>query len=118
MKLKILLTGGGTAGSVTPLLALSKYLKEGEDQLLFIGTKDGPERKLVEDAQIEFKSICSGKLRRYWSWKNVTDIFWIKLGFFQSLKIIKNFKPDVIVTAGSFVSVPIVWAGWLMRVKV
>ncbi len=118
MKMKILLTGGGTAGSVTPLLALAKYFKEGDDKLLFVGTKTGPERKLVEGAQIEFKTIFSGKLRRYFSLRNFTDICRIKLGFFQSLIIILKFKPDVIVTAGSFVSVPLVWAGWLMRVKI
>lgn len=112
-KTKILLVGGGTLGSVSPLLAIaSKY----EAEYLFVGSEHGPERDFVISQGISnFKSIKSGKLRRYFDWQNFVDIFRIKLAFWQSLKIIWNFKPDIVLTAGSFVAVPVVWAAWLMR---
>lgn len=112
-KHKIILVGGGTLGSVSPLLAIAaKY----EAEYLFVGTQDGPEQKLISN--IKFVSIKSGKLRRYFSWQNFTDAIKIKLAFFQSIKIIKQFKPDLILTAGSFVAVPMAWAGWVLRVPV
>lgn len=116
---KILFTGGGTGGSVSPLLAIAETLRqhpENECQFFWIGTSDGPERAMVEKADIDFKTICSGKLRRYWSWRNFIDLVNIKIGFFQSLFIISKIRPDVVISAGSFVSVPVVWAAWLARV--
>ncbi|MBI5466707.1 MAG: glycosyltransferase [Candidatus Kerfeldbacteria bacterium] len=73
---RIVLTGGGTAGSVTPLLALADQLRRVDSQveLLFIGTTDGPERLLVESAGIRFRALAAGKLRRYWSWRNLLDL--------------------------------------------
>ncbi|MBT4209803.1 MAG: UDP-N-acetylglucosamine--N-acetylmuramyl-(pentapeptide) pyrophosphoryl-undecaprenol N-acetylglucosamine transferase [Candidatus Komeilibacteria bacterium] len=112
-KKKILLVGGGTLGSVSPLLAIADKYKA---EYLFVGSEHGPEKDFVISQGIEnFLAIKSGKLRRYFSWQNFTDIIRIKLGFFQSLKIIWQFKPDIILTAGSFVAVPVVWAAWLMR---
>jgi len=114
-KVKIILAGGGTLGSVSPLLAIAdKYQAE----YLFVGSHYGPERKIVKDQDINFVAIKSGKLRRYFDWKNFVDILKIKLAFFQSLGIIGKFKPDIVLTAGSFVAVPVVWAAWLMRVPV
>jgi UDP-N-acetylglucosamine--N-acetylmuramyl-(pentapeptide) pyrophosphoryl-undecaprenol N-acetylglucosamine transferase len=114
-KPKIILAGGGTLGSVSPLLAIaSKY----EAEYLFVGSHNGPEKKIIEDKGINFVVIKSGKLRRYFDWQNFADIIKIKWGFFQSLKIISKFKPDIILTAGSFVAVPVVWAAWLLRVPV
>lgn len=118
--MKILLSGGGTAGSVSPLLAVADEIQKNdkETKFLWIGGKVGPEQEMVATHNIEFKKICAGKLRRYFSLKNLIDIFRIKIGFLQAFFIILNFKPDVIVSAGSFISVPIVWAGWLLRKKI
>jgi UDP-N-acetylglucosamine--N-acetylmuramyl-(pentapeptide) pyrophosphoryl-undecaprenol N-acetylglucosamine transferase len=123
-KIKILLTGGGTGGSVSPLLAVFEELKsykvesKKEFEYLWVGTRLGLEREMVEKAGIKFIAIPSGKLRRYFSLNNFLDPFKIIAGFFKSLLIISRFKPDLIMTAGAFVSVPVVWAGWLLGVKV
>lgn len=116
---KLLLIGGGTGGSVTPLLAITEELlvqKQDKFEFLWLGTKNGPEKQMVEKENIKFKAISGGKLRRYFSFKNIIDLFLILIGFFQSLIIILKFKPDLIISAGSFLSVPVVWAGWLLGV--
>jgi len=112
--MKILYTGGGTMGSVSPLLAINKELKD--SKALWIGTRKGIEKEVVKKAGIKYKAIFSGKLRRYFDLKNLLDIFRIIIGFWQAIFIIVRFNPDVIVSAGSFVSVPVVWAGWLNNV--
>jgi UDP-N-acetylglucosamine--N-acetylmuramyl-(pentapeptide) pyrophosphoryl-undecaprenol N-acetylglucosamine transferase len=125
-KIKILLTGGGTGGSVSPLLAVAEELNNlptppyqgGGLEFSWVGTKRGVEREMVEKAGIKFIAIPSGKLRRYLSVKNFLDPFKIIAGFFKSLFIILEFRPSLIMTAGAFVSVPVVWAGWLLRVPV
>ncbi|MFA6466529.1 MAG: UDP-N-acetylglucosamine--N-acetylmuramyl-(pentapeptide) pyrophosphoryl-undecaprenol N-acetylglucosamine transferase [Patescibacteria group bacterium] len=110
---KILLVGGGTLGSVSPLLAISEKYKA---EYLFVGSEDGPEKDFVLSQGINnFQAIKSGKLRRYFDWQNFTDLWRIKIAFWQSLKIIWQFKPDIVLSAGSFVAVPMVWAAWLMR---
>ena len=109
-------------GSVSPLIAIhqklitSYELRVTSYNPLWLGTKSGVERSVVEKEGIEFKVIAAGKLRRYFDLRNLIDIFKIKLGFFQALAIIKKFKPDIILTAGSFVAVPVVMAGWFLRV--
>lgn len=127
-KKKILLTGGGTGGSVSPLLAIVDTIKLKPDlfadqeindiSFLWVGTKNGPEQQMVEREGVEFKSIASGKLRRYFSLKNFADFFRIMAGFFQSIKIIYKAKPDLVMSAGGFVSVPVVWAAWFLSVPV
>lgn len=118
--MKILFTGGGTLGSVIPLLALAEQMQKQYPHIkfLWIGTKNGPERLFVENKNIEFQTIHSGKLRRYFDFKNFSDIFKIILGFFQSLWFISEFKPDLIINAGSFVGVPVIWAGKFLGKKV
>lgn len=110
---RIILAGGGTAGSVTPLLAVAEHLRQERPQveLLFLGTDNGPERMLAESASIAFRTIPAGKLRRYWSWQNLGDLLHLWRGFLASRKIIKEWKPDVILSAGSYVAVPVAWAG-------
>jgi len=124
---KILLTGGGTGGSVTPLLAIYDELNnppnplyQGGDKFdfLWLGTKFGPEKEMVEKAGIKFKAISGGKWRRYFSLENFVDIVKIKLGFFQALFIILKWHPDLVISAGSFISVPVVWAAWVLRVPI
>lgn len=117
-KKKIFLTGGGTGGSVTPLLALAEELGSGEYDFLWLGTKSGPEREMVGRAGIEFKSIQAGKWRRYWSLKNFIDPFLVLVGLIRSLFIILSWRPDLIISAGSFVSVPVAFAGRLCRVPI
>jgi len=108
----ILLTGGGTAGSVIPLLAIAKVLRDYKSDCHFIwlGTNRGPERQLVEEAGIKFQPISAGKLRRYWSWQNILDIGRLIIGFLQANYFLNRIRPDLILSAGSFVSVPIAWA--------
>ncbi|MDO8259966.1 MAG: undecaprenyldiphospho-muramoylpentapeptide beta-N-acetylglucosaminyltransferase [Candidatus Magasanikbacteria bacterium] len=118
---KIFLTGGGTGGSVVPLLALRDYISASENNFpttnfVWIGTKGGVEEKMVADEMIPYIAIKSGKLRRYFSWQNFTDFFVILSAFFQSIEIIRQQKPDLIISAGSFVSVPLIWAGWFLGV--
>ncbi len=120
MKTRMLLTGGGTAGSVTPLLALAEELRKRHPavEFLFVGTAEGPERPLVESAGIPFRTIPSGKLRRYLSWQNVVDFERLWQGFRQARRLIGQWKPLVIVSAGSYVAVPVVLAGRLAGVKI
>ncbi|MFC1613023.1 undecaprenyldiphospho-muramoylpentapeptide beta-N-acetylglucosaminyltransferase [Patescibacteria group bacterium] len=118
--MKIILSGGGTGGPVTPLLAITEKLKSSNKNIdfLWLGTKKGMEQKMVKNANLKFQAIYSGKFRRYFSFKNIIDLFFIKLGFFQSLWKIFKFKPDIILTAGGFVAVPVVWAGWFLRIPI
>jgi|WetSurMetagenome_2_1015567.scaffolds.fasta_scaffold00331_16 UDP-N-acetylglucosamine--N-acetylmuramyl-(pentapeptide) pyrophosphoryl-undecaprenol N-acetylglucosamine transferase len=117
---KILLAGGGTAGSVSPLLAITDDLKSQSNdfKFLFVGTKNGIEKQIVKEAGISYRSIAAGKLRRYFSWQNFLDIFKIKIGFWQAFFIILKEKPDLVLSAGSFVAVPVVWAAWILRVPI
>ncbi|MFA5076380.1 MAG: undecaprenyldiphospho-muramoylpentapeptide beta-N-acetylglucosaminyltransferase [Patescibacteria group bacterium] len=118
--MRILLTGGGTMGSVSPLLAIVEETKLQNIQadFLWLGTKLGPENKIVGEYGLPFIAVHGGKLRRYFSWQNFLDPLRIVAGFFQGLNIIYKFKPDIIISAGAFISVPIVFAGWLLRVPI
>jgi len=119
--MRILLTGGGTAGSVSPLLSIYSALKAQypDGDFLFIGTRFGnPEKEMVRGQHITYRSIFSGKFRRYFDFRNISDIFLLLIGFVQSLFIIYSFKPDLIISAGSFVSVPVIWAGWAWQRKI
>lgn len=107
---KIILTGGGTAGHVTPNIALLPTLKERGYEIYYIGSKDGIERKLIEDLKIPYYPISSGKLRRYFDLKNFTDPFRVLKGFSDAKKVIKQIRPDVVFSKGGFVSVPVVKA--------
>ena len=119
-KKKILLSGGGTLGSVTPLLAIVDELRKENVNIeyLWLGTKNGPERQMVQRENINFKTIQGGKLRRYFSFKNIIDIFKIKWAFLQSLIIIFRFRPNLMLSAGGFVGVPVILACWIFRVPI
>lgn len=116
--MKIILSGGGTIGSVSPLLAVAEELTSRYPQVefLWIATHDGPEQRLVSRYGIAIKTISSGKFRRYFSWQNWLDPFLVVIGFFQALSILIKNKPTVILSAGGYVAVPVVWAGWLLRI--
>lgn len=115
---KIILTGGGTAGHVTPNIALVPKLKENGYQIKYIGTTDGMEKKLVLDAGLDYAGISSGKLRRYFSLKNFSDPFRVIKGYFDAKKIIKDFQPDIVFSKGGFVTVPVVYAAHKYKVPV
>lgn len=108
---RIILTGGGTAGHVTPNIALLPRLKELNYDIHYIGSYHGIEKELIEQFDIPYHGISSGKLRRYFSLKNFTDPFRIVKGLAEADKLIKTLKPDVIFSKGGFVSVPVVMAG-------
>lgn len=110
MSKKILLTGGGTAGHVTPNLALIPRLRLEGYEICYMGSKDGIEKKLVEEMGIPYYGVSTGKLRRYFAWRNFSDPFRVIKGFFEAKKLIKFLKPDVVFSKGGFVSVPIVRA--------
>lgn len=107
---KILLTGGGTAGHVTPNLALLPSLKERGYEIRYIGSYNGIERKLLEKAGIPYDGISSGKLRRYFDLKNFSDPFRVLKGCAQARQLLKKYRPDVVFSKGGFVSVPVVLA--------
>lgn len=107
---KIVLTGGGTAGHVTPNIALMPKLKECGYEIHYIGSYDGIEKKLIEEMGIPYYGISSGKLRRYFDWKNFTDPFRVLKGFRQAKKLLKQIQPDVVFSKGGFVTVPVVQA--------
>lgn len=108
---RIILTGGGTAGHVTPNIALLPRLKELQYDIHYIGSYNGMEKNLIEKQGIPYHGISSGKLRRYFSLQNFTDPFRVLKGFGEANKLIKKLKPDVIFSKGGFVSVPVVMAG-------
>ena len=115
---KIVLTGGGTAGHVTPHIAIIPRLKEMGYEISYIGTYDGIEKKLIEDIGIPYYGISSGKLRRYFSWKNFTDPARVLKGFSEAKKILKELKPDVLFSKGGFVTVPVVFAASKLKIPI
>lgn len=115
---KIILTGGGTAGHVTPNLALLPSLKESGYEIRYIGSYQGIERKLIENAGIPYDGISCGKLRRYFDIKNFSDPFRVLKGYTEALRMIKRYKPDVVFSKGGFVAVPVVLAARHYKVPV
>lgn len=115
---KIILTGGGSAGHVTPNLALVPRLKELGYNIQYIGTENGIERKIIEDQKIKYHIISSGKLRRYFDIKNFTDPFKVLKGILQAILIIRKEKPNIVFSKGGFVSVPVVIAAHINKVPV
>ena len=115
---KIVLTGGGTAGHVTPNIALIPTLKKKGYKISYIGTYDGIEKELIEEIGIPYYGISSGKLRRYFDLKNFTDPFRVIKGFFEAKKLMKKLKPDVVFSKGGFVTVPVVLAAASKKIPV
>ena len=107
---RIILTGGGTAGHVTPNMALIPELKAAGYDIHYIGSYDGIERKLIEEMQISYHGISSGKLRRYFDIKNFSDPFRVIKGCQEANRLMKALKPDIVFSKGGFVSVPVVLA--------
>lgn len=122
--LKIIMTGGGSAGHVTPNLAIIPKLKEAGYEIQYIGTADGIERKIIEEQNtikgqnIKYHVIASGKLRRYFDLKNFTDPFKVIKGLWQAYKIIKIEKPNIIFSKGGFVAVPVVIGAYFNKIPI
>lgn len=115
---KIVLTGGGTAGHVTPCIALLPALKEEGYDIHYIGSYNGIEQKLIEEYNIPYYGISSGKLRRYFDIKNFTDPFKVLKGYFESKKLLKKINPNIIFSKGGFVTVPVVQAARKLKIPV
>lgn len=107
---KIVLTGGGTAGHVTPNLALLPSLQNAGYEVTYIGSYDGIEKRLIGDFNIPYEGISTGKFRRYLDLKNLTDPFRILKGFAEARSFLKSYQPDIVFSKGGFVSVPVVRA--------
>ncbi len=112
----IVLTGGGTAGHVTPNIALIPRLRELQYQISYIGSYDGIEKTLIQEMDIPYYAISSGKLRRYFDLKNFTDPFRVVRGFGQARSLLKKLKPDVVFSKGGFVTVPVVMAAGRLKI--
>ena len=113
---KIVLTGGGTAGHVTPNIALLPKLKENGFEISYIGSYTGMEKQLIEEQGIPYYGISSGKLRRYFDIKNFSDPFKVLKGFGQAVGLLRKLKPDVVFSKGGFVSVPVVLAARFLHI--
>jgi len=112
------MTGGGTAGHVTPNIALIPALEEKGFEVKYIGSKTGIEKEIIEKNKVPYYGISSGKLRRYFDIKNFSDPFKVLKGVFEARKIISKEKPDVIFSKGGFVSVPVVIAASMKKIPV
>lgn len=114
---KIILTGGGTVGHISPIIALIEVLKKNSRiNYLYVGSRNGPECEIAQKNQIKFKGIFAGKRRNYSSSSNFIDFFKIILGLIQAYFILIIFKPDVIFSKGGYVTFPIVF--WAKRFKI
>ena len=116
---KIVLTGGGTLGHVTPHLSLIPHLLQAGYEIHYIGTEKGMEAEKIRSVSgVTYHAVQSGKLRRYFSWQNFIDPFKVIAGAFQSARLMGKIKPDVVFSKGGFVAVPVVFGAWLHRVPV
>lgn len=115
---KIVFTGGGSAGHVTPNIAIIPKLQEAGWTVEYIGSESGLEKQIIEDFGIPYHGISSGKLRRYFDLKNLKDPFKVMKGTVQSFLLLKKIKPQMIFSKGGFVSVPVIIGGWLNRIPI
>ena len=119
--LRILITGGGSAGHISPALAVIQTIKDiaaTPPEFLYLGGRHGLEEEQVTRAGIRFAGVATGKLRRYFSWQNFTDALRVPLGILQSLGIVRRFRPDVVFSTGGYVSVPPVVAARLLGIPI
>jgi len=122
--MRILITGGGTGGHVSPAVAVIAALRARSRQegwpldLLYLGSQEGVERRLITALGVRYAAVQTGKLRRYFSWRTPLDLLRIPLGVLQAAARVARFRPAVIFSTGGFVCVPPVIAGWALRVPV
>ncbi len=120
--MKIIFTGGGTAGHIFPIISIVREIKKakpsGDFEFFYIGPNDNFSKELLEQEGIKIKRILAGKIRRYFSFYNLIDIFKVPLGFFQAFYHIFVISPDIIFSKGGYGSVPVVLAGWILFVPI
>lgn len=116
--MKIVLTGGGTAGHVTPNLALIERLEKRGFRIEYIGSRDGIEKTMIDREGIPYHGIQTGKLRRHWTWKNLLTPFQVFAGFIQAYRLLRHLRPQIIFSKGGFVAFPVVVSAWLLRIPV
>lgn len=114
----IVLTGGGTAGHVTPNIALIPFLKKEGWSIQYIGSKTGIEKDLITKENIPYHGISSGKLRRYVSLENLKDPFKVVKGLFDAYSLLRKIKPNLVFSKGGYVTVPVVLAAKLLGIPV
>jgi UDP-N-acetylglucosamine--N-acetylmuramyl-(pentapeptide) pyrophosphoryl-undecaprenol N-acetylglucosamine transferase len=106
--MRVLLAGGGSGGSAAPVIAVAEALRgaQSDARFLYVGTTGGPERALAQDASVPYAAVRAGRLRRYASWRNLTDPFLVGVGFLEALRLAARFRPQVAFAAGGFATVP------------
>lgn len=120
--MKLIITGGGTGGHVSPAVAVITRLRERSASegwpldMLFVGSHTGVERRTIEAMGVPYRAIHTGKLRRYLSWQTPSDLlFRLPYGALEALGVVRAYKPDAIFSTGGYVCVPTVVAGWMLR---
>ena len=115
---RIVLTGGGTTGHVTPNLALIDPLEQSGWRIDYIGSEQGIERTMMEKEGIAYHAIRTGKLHRYLTWKNILAPFQVMKGIVQAFQHLRRLRPDVVFSKGGFVAFPVVLSAWLLKIPV
>ena len=115
---RIVLTGGGTAGHITPNIALMPELEKRGYRYFYIGSYDGMEKEMIENLGVRYFSVSTGKLRRYFSLRNFTDPARVVKGYLEARKWLKKIRPHVVFSKGGFVSVPVVLAAHHLGIPV
>lgn len=120
MALRIVLTGGGTGGHVYPVLAVAQEIKKQipNSNFLWIGSKNGLESKIAVQADLAYKAVPTGKMRRYFSLQNIVDIFKVPFGILKAYFLLMQFRPQVVFSKGGYVSYPVVFAAWLRDIPI
>jgi len=116
--MRVLFTGGGTAGHVIPAIPVLRALREEGAVVGFVGSRSGLEADLLREEALTYYGISSGKLRRYFSLENLQDVFRVLRGIWDALLVVRRFRPDVVFSKGGYVSFPLVFAAWLRGVPV
>lgn len=116
--INVLVTGGGTGGHITPLIAVVEELKKNDCDILFVGSGNELEKKVAKKYNLKYKQIFSGKFRRYFSWENLIDPFKILIAIVQAKWLLLFNRPDVIFSKGGYVGFPVVLAGWILRIPI
>ncbi len=113
---KIVMTGGGTAGHVTPNIALMPRIREAGYEISYIGSYEGMEKEMIEETGTPYYGISTGKFRRYFDIKNFTDPFRVIKGYFEARKYLRQIRPDIVFSKGGFVAVPVVLAAGSLKI--
>lgn len=114
----IVFTGGGSAGHVTPNIAIINELSQGEWDIHYIGSIKGIEKELISEMNIPYYGISSGKLRRYMDKENIKDLFRVLKGIIEARKLLKKLKPKLVFSKGGFVSVPVIIAASSLKIPI